>query len=391
MQPDNSSRRGVVSDTIPSLMGRGLIAEQPDNAAEPRRVNASPRYPVLDALRIVAMMDIVSIHITGHYLLWGMGLPVFIIVAVALGVRKPALPGWGELPGAARKRAARVLMPWVVWTVFFGLNRIFWAGVDDEKTVTGLFYPWMVLGGTSMHLWFLPFIFVAELAVLGVLAPLRRVPTGLVIAGAVGLAVVCIVLTGAVYDDARLIYGSMSMRSDDYAERAALYGWTVRKSWLFGTASLCLGVALGRTLSLSVGGSATPRRWLLGGAVVMFGLFFVWAHVDNPIIHGHAIWQWWRQMFALLLVAVAVQFTGKTPAWLMRIAVLTMGIYLLHGWVASQWGNFCQLLYGTIIWDTIWRVDYLMENRYGKVAVIWLATALLVVLLRRSSALRRVL
>ncbi|MEM6854589.1 MAG: acyltransferase family protein, partial [Planctomycetota bacterium] len=153
--------------------------------------SGSPRYPVLDGLRIVAMMDIVSIHVTGHYLLWGMGLPVFIIVAVALGLRKPELPEWSGLRGAARKRAVRVLMPWVVWTVFFALNRMFWAGVDSEKTIAGLFYPWMLLGGTSMHLWFLPFIFVAELAVLGLLAPLRRVPTGVLIAGATGLAALC--------------------------------------------------------------------------------------------------------------------------------------------------------------------------------------------------------
>ena len=95
------------------LMGRGPQTDcAPSASATP-----SPRYPLLDALRIVAMMDIVAIHVTKHYLLWGMGLPVFIIVAVALGVRKPELPEWADLPGAARKRAARVLMPWVVWTM----------------------------------------------------------------------------------------------------------------------------------------------------------------------------------------------------------------------------------------------------------------------------------
>ncbi|MEM9915273.1 MAG: acyltransferase [Planctomycetota bacterium] len=372
-------------------MGSGTEVKPNEKNSTGPGPSGSPRYPVLDGLRIVAMMDIVSIHVTGHYLLWGMGLPVFIIVAVALGVRKPELPEWSDLPGAARKRAVRVLMPWVVWTVFFALNRMFWAGVDSEKTIAGLFYPWMLLGGTSMHLWFLPFIFVAELAVLGLLAPLRRVPTGVLIAGATGLAALCIIWTGAIYDQASAVYGPMTMRSEEYAERAALYGWTVRKSWLFGTASVCLGIAVGRALSLSPRGGVAPRRILLAASAVLFGLYFVWDRLENPIIHGHAIWQWWRQMLALLLVAVAVQFTGKTPAWLMRVAILTMGIYLLHGWVASQWGNFCHLLYGTIIWDMIWRVDYVMENRYGKVAVIWLATAMLVSLLRRSALVRRVL
>lgn len=352
---------------------------------------ASPRYPVLDALRIVAMMDIVSIHVTDKYLFWGMGLPVFIIVAVALAVRKPALPRWDELPGAARKRAARVLGPWLVWTAFFGVNRVLWASLDPSKAIDGLFYPWMFAAGTSIHLWFLPFIFVAELAVLGVLIPLRRVPTPIVISGSVGLALACIWVTGRVYDGASPVYGPMTMDSQDYAQRAALFGWMVRKSWLFGTASVALGVALGRTLSLSARGSAAPRRWLLGGAAVLFAMYFMWAHADTPIIHGHAIWQWWRQCAALLAIAVAVQFTGPTPAWLMRIAILTMGIYLLHGWVGSRLGQLLGTLYELSIWQFIWPLGSVMHHRIGKVLVIWSVTALLVMLLRRISIMRRVL
>ncbi|MEM9420546.1 MAG: acyltransferase [Planctomycetota bacterium] len=361
-------------------MGRG-----PQTDSAPRAsANSSPRYPLLDALRIVAMMDIVSIHVTKHYLFWGMGLPVFIIVAVALSVRKPKLPGWGRLPGVARKRAARVLWPWVVWTIFFGINRLFWAGVDPNKSVEGLFYPWMILGGTSMHLWFLPFIFVAELAILGVLAPLRRVPTRVIIAGSLVLAVGCIVLTGAVYDWASPKYSAMSMSSPDYAERAAYYGWTVQKSWLFGTASLFLGIALGRILSLSASGKAMPRRWLLLGAGGLFGLSFVWANFDNPVIHGNAIWQWWRQMCAFAAIALAVQVTGKTPAWLMRIAVLTMGIYLLHGWVGARFMHLLGVLYKTPAWQILWPIGSVMNNRYAKVAVVWLLAALVVMLLRRT-------
>jgi len=350
---------------------------------------ASPlRYPVLDGLRILAMLDIVSIHVTGEYVLWGMGLPTFIIVAMALAVRKPDLPTWSDVPAVARKRVVRVLWPWIVWTVFFAANRLLWAWMDPGKTLDGLFYPWMIAGGTSMHLWFLPFIFVAELAVLGILAPLRRVPTPAVIAGALALAVGCVAWTGALYDANAPVYRPLSMKSEDYAERARLYGWVVRKSWLFGTASVCLGVAVGRTLSLSR--STTPRRGLFVGSVLLFAMYFVWDRFETPI-HSHAIWQWWRQFFALLCVAAAVQFTGRTPAWLMRIAVLTMGIYLLHGWVGSRLGHALNHLYDVSIWRFIWPLGSLMQNRYGKVAVIWLCTAALVALLRRSRRVRRVM
>lgn len=346
---------------------------------------------MLDMLRIIAMLDIVSIHVTGRYLLEGIGLPVFIIVAVALSVRKPILPAWDQLPEAASRRALRVLWPWGVWTAFFSLNLIFWAAFDPEETVRTLFYPWMLAGGTSVHLWFLPFIFVAELATLAVLHPLRRLPTRAVILGAVALAIGCVVMTGAVYDAARPIYGPLSMDSEIYAERAAFYGWTVRKSWLFGSASVCLGIAVGRTLSLH--DSATPRRVLLIAAAVGLGLYFLWSRqMPGAPIQGHAIWLWWRQFAALLAVAVAVQFTGSTPPWITRVAVLTMGIYLLHGFVASRLGDLLGSLYNTPAWSSfLWPIGSVLHHPLGKLSLVWLLTAGLVAVLRRSRTWRRVL
>ncbi|MEM1107246.1 MAG: acyltransferase [Planctomycetota bacterium] len=359
--------------------------------------NASPRYPVLDALRVIAMLDIVSIHVTdpATYLLGGMGLPVFIITAVALSVRRPELPTWRRWPGAAWKRAGRILLPWVVWCVFFGISRALGGAMTPDRSVADYFYPWMWGSGTSIHLWFLPYIFVAELAVLGVLAPLRRVPTGLVIGGALALAGACVVWTGAVYDEHAAAYWAMSMDSDDYDERAKFFGWMVRKSWLFGTASVCLGVAVGRTLSLSAASRRrlfSPQRWLLIGAVLLVGLHFVWdRYQNNPLVHGHAIWQWWRQTWALLLVAAAMQFTGNTPKWLMRIAVLTMGVYLLHGWVNLRIDQGLRLLYDTSVWRVLWPIGNVTENYYGRISSVWLLTLLFVALLRRNKTVRRVL
>lgn len=349
--------------------------------ARPLRIPA-PRYPLLDLLRIVAMLDIVMVHINNRYLLKGMGLPVFIIVSIALATRRAELPAVGEV---ARKRAARVLLPWLVWTAFFGLNRWVWGTLDPEQDTAGLYYPWMILGGTSMHLWFLPFIYAAELAVVAGLRPLRRLPVGLVVGVAVAMAVICVLITGAVYDAAEPVYGPMTMSSPDYAERATLYGWVVRKSWLFGTASVCLGLAVGRTLSIT--GKAWPRRALLAFAAVFFGLTFLWDGLDGSgPVHGHAVWQWWRQALALLCVAAALQWTGQTPRWVMKIAILTMGIYLLHGWVAARIGHLFGILYDQPVWKLLWPIGSVYHNPYGKLVVVWLVTAALVALLRRTPA-----
>ncbi|MEM8737337.1 MAG: acyltransferase family protein [Planctomycetota bacterium] len=358
----------------------------------------SPRYPLLDALRIVAMLDIVSVHINGAYFLAGIGLPVFIIVAVALGVRRPVLPRPADLPALGKKRAWRILWPWVFWSLFFGLNRVIWGVLDPERSIESFFYPWMLATGPSIHLWFLPFIFVAELVVLLGLAPLRRVPTGVVVVGAVALAIAGVWWTGRTYDGAGAML-AFKMDAPEYTHRAIAYGWTVQKSWWFGLASVALGVAVGRTLSIT--GSAWPRRAMLGGAVGLFMLNFLWQAMDSVAradgelvgparwltavpapIHGQAIWQWWRQFTALLCVAVAIQFTGKTPAWLMRLALTTMGVYLLHGWVNAR--------FLPPLDRYVWNFAEVTKTFHGRLAVAWILTVVLVWLLRRTR-LRRVL
>ncbi|MEO1235184.1 MAG: acyltransferase family protein [Planctomycetota bacterium] len=365
-----------------------------DRNAKPTRADTSPRYPLLDALRVVAMLDIVAVHVGHRYLLEGIGLPVFIITAVALATRRPRLPAWHTLGAAAGKRARRVLVPWLVWTAVFAVTRA-WSGLrSDESTVAGSFYPWMVVSGTSIHLWFLPFIFVAEMAVLAALAlapgngrKKSRV-RGVIPAAAVA-AVAAVWLTGRVYDHVGAVQG-FAVDSPVYAERAARWAWLTQKSWLFGLASAALGVVVGRTLAASTtAGSARPRRILLVAAAAACGLYVYWAARDRGAlpgwpdpIHGHAIWQWWRQSAALLAVALAVQLTGRTPAWLYRLALTTLGIYLVHGWVNV-----------TLLPPLDRTVPYFAEATqtfHGRVAVVWTLSLVLVILLRRT-LVRRVL
>ena len=341
------------------------------------------RFPLLDCLRIIAMLDIVSIHLTHRYLIAGAGLPIFIVTAIALAVRKPELPPLGE---AAIRRTHRILLPWLVWSIFFGLNRLFWASFNPDHSLAWYFYPWMLAAGTAVHLWFLPFIFAAEIAVVAILRPLQRLHSGWVIAGAIAAGFFCIWLTGLIYDRHDEMTAAITADQMTYRDHAELFSWTVRKSWLFASASVCLGVALGRTLSLS--GSPAARRIILAAATVIFAASFVWEYWPTGPIHGHAVWQWWRQAAAFFAVAIAIQYTGKTPAWITRVAVLTMGIYLLHSWCDAR-------VYGSILprlWRMEWPVDLgptmrsIAYSQVGRLTLIWLVTALLVTLLRRTPA-----
>ena len=61
-------------------------------------------------------------------------------------------------------RAARLLLPWVLWSVLYGALRTVEALRQGEGALAW-FSPEMLLYGTWAHLWFLPFLFVATLAV----------------------------------------------------------------------------------------------------------------------------------------------------------------------------------------------------------------------------------
>ena len=332
------------------------------------------RYPLLDLLRVVAMLDILSVHLTGVYLIGGAGLPVFIITAVALAVRRPTPPPVTEV---ARKRAGRVLLPWLFWSGFFGLGLCYAAWVDPRLTLGEAFEPWMWVAGTKIHLWFLPFIFVAELAAVGLTRRLERVRPGPIIVAMFMLAAAATVTAGAAYDH---WHGT-----GDLAERH------VAKSWLFGLVSIPLGVAVGRSLadcSTPEGDASRSRRTrrllLLVGGVAWLGLtVWRWSAASSH----HVVWLGGRQALALLLVAAAVQWQGSTPTRLTRVASLTMGIYLLHGSIHA-------LIYDRLLahlWD---RVPYLyatMTSPGCRIAVTWLCTAWIVAMLRRSQVCRRVL
>ena len=377
------------------LIGAGLPADT--TARRP-----GLRYPLLDLLRVVAIGDIVSIHVADRYLIAGLGLPIFIVTAMALAFRKPALPAVGPMLG---HRGQRVLLPWLAWSGFYAAGYALVAGMRPDVRIGQMFNGWMLITGPSVHLWFLPFIVVAEAVALLVLRRVRAVPVGLVVGGAALLGVVATGLTAELYDR----WASVPVLADHaraatdppWLSSAAGFRRTLWKSWLFGVAGVCFGVAVGRCLG---GPSAWPRRLVLLVALALCGMYWLFAHIGWPSSSGSLPWQWWRQTGALLAVAVAVQVAvhhrppGERTPWRDRLfsgpvwsgvrvaGLLTMGVYLLHPWVHSRLRDHLLPLLPPGLMDRA--ADGTRPMAY--VALVWAVTAGAVVLLRRTPV-RRVL
>lgn len=83
-------------------------------------------------------------------------LPMFMVLA--LGFPKRART-WGEWSSQMRLRAHRLLRPWLIWSAIYALLMMLKASLGSE----GLFdwvKPSMLVMGTALHLWFLPYLWV---------------------------------------------------------------------------------------------------------------------------------------------------------------------------------------------------------------------------------------
>ena len=107
---DNDWGQGLYIPT----RGAALEAERQAMQSRAREAADDAHQYNWDRLRVVASLDIVGSHLAGEHLFWGVGTPLFLMLAIAFGVQR-------SQPVATRdfvaKRARRVLLPWLAWSV----------------------------------------------------------------------------------------------------------------------------------------------------------------------------------------------------------------------------------------------------------------------------------
>lgn len=131
------------------------------------------RNATLDYARLVAAFGIVLFHLGSPGAQVGYAaLPFFLIVLIVM-----ALPSAMRSSPAdyVRSRARRLLVPWLVWSAIYLALKLIEIGLAGHSIGSEL-APWMLLTGPAIHLWFLPFAFVASLALLPLVAFVR--PSG---------------------------------------------------------------------------------------------------------------------------------------------------------------------------------------------------------------------
>lgn len=244
--------------------------------------------PSIDLARFVAAFGVVVAHAyvspddwVGH-----LSLGLFLILTAFLAVQSAQRAG-GSYPFLPR--AQRLILPWLVWSVFYRVLDL--AISHNPDRFVPLSDPWTLLYGSTIHLWFLPFVALAMVLV----QPAVRLIRG---PGALGLA------------SAGLVVVSVPLLV------LHVQGWLPLPlpQWVFALPLYALGLLLG--LAHPMG-----KAWMPALAAAAMTGFAIW-------VSGNAAWAW-----TLLGALVAFELFWRIPIRgriLPHLGQVAFGIYLLH-------------------------------------------------------------
>jgi surface polysaccharide O-acyltransferase-like enzyme len=276
---------------------------------KPAVVSQQSRIANIERLRILSAFGVASFH-THDWFPRSLGVAGFIILLLsfcAFVVNKPEPVGVAKV---AKRKAQRLLKPWLFWSIIYGgLGLV--KMVHENVSFSEVFSSTMLLTGTRIHLWFLPFAFVAALLLAYVH---RRI---------VGIRDSYTILT-SIFIGALCVFGCSIIQSH-------LQPPTPLAQWVLGLPALPIGFAIGRIKILQKTGDRKKYFVFIILSVlvacvgcIMFDRFSqgVWLNYSSKF----AV----RYFFSLVILCAALHWRGTLDPVSASLASLSYGIYLIH-------------------------------------------------------------
>lgn len=268
------------------------------------RPGSTPRLANVERLRLLAMYEIVAFHVSEQRLpvVAGLGLPAFLLLNNAFNCTLSERMG---TRGFLRTKVGRLLVPWLLWSVIYLVVQLVERYRHDEPLTEG-FTPWILIGGTYDHLWFVPFSLFGSLLIAWVQARTSKLSHGWMGLGA-------LLLGAAVTASNALVLGSGAVE------------WPLLQ-WTFALPAVPLGFGLGRLLLATDAALRRRLAWIASGVAlvcVVFGLMFVeGSPPDWDTVRRYSV--------SLALVGLAIVWPGPSDPVSQRVAPLLFGVYLSH-------------------------------------------------------------
>jgi len=182
----------------------------------------------------------------------------------------------------------RLLIPWAIWSLIYGLGKIAQALLAN-KPILSEFEPWMVLTGSSLHLWFLPFSVLF-------LAVFRPIWCG--VSPMIWIFISSVISLGVI--------------------------WTVNTLSLPVPLAQWLSVLPAACLGLITTGKKQLFEPLIIFSLVMAGLILLgWSNST------------WQLMVSSAVIAIAFSFSLPATEFFKSLSALSLGIYLMHPLIIS--------------------------------------------------------
>jgi peptidoglycan/LPS O-acetylase OafA/YrhL len=263
------------------------------------------RIANIDRLRILAAVGIVWFHTEGApgRRIGYAGLPIFLLVFFSLITIHSETE---RTTTFLKRRWDRLVKPWLFWSVVYGMCKLVNAvRMGEANPLHDILSAKVLVTGTSIHLWYLPYAFVLGFMahVVGRRAAQTRPIGTTLLAAAVGILTL---IGGAVG-----VSGYLS--TEPFPQ------------WAFGLAALPLGYAIGKCVTLPQSGIRKPLLLaicLAASATCL--LLSLTGHAGLGIPYG----------ISLVLVCLAYFRHGHADVLVAKVAPLTFGIYLIHPLVA---------------------------------------------------------
>lgn len=242
----------------------------------------------IDLARFIAAFGVVVAHAEASPRDWvgHLALAMFAILTafLAVGSAERAGGSYAYLP-----RARRLILPWLVWSVFYwAVEAVVSDGPDRFRPLTD---PWSLLYGGYIHLWFLPFIGLAMVLVSPVVAHVTS-PRRLMLAAAFMVAL-----------SAPLFWAHEALHLPEPLPQ-----------WAFTLPCYVLGLLLAKSHGMGRPGVTLIAGLGLSGMAVWMGQGAPWT-------------------FTILAGLVAFELAWRLPVhgrWALHLGQVAFGIYLIH-------------------------------------------------------------
>ena len=272
-------------------------------------ISRQPRIANIERLRFLSAFCVASFHTHGWFprSIGVVGFIILLLSYCAFVVDKPKPYGLGKV---ARRKAKRLITPWLFWSVVYGglgLAKVIYKNVSFSE----VFSPTMLLTGTHMHLWFLPFAFIAALFLAWLHRKILDIRDSYTVITSISIGALC-------------VFGCSIIQSN-------LQPPTPLAQWILGLPAIPIGFAIGRIKILQ---KTEDRKKYFVFVILSAFAACVGCMVFDRLSHG--IWLNYSSKFAvryfvsLVIFCAALHWKGRLDPVSASLASLSYGIYLIH-------------------------------------------------------------